>query len=113
MPRTPSERSLAGRVGAHALHAKYDTRELTARGRAKFLSRFDDEVDPDRTLEPAERARRSEHARRAYFTKLALASARARRAKKSPNATDGGPTNKAAAALTDPGGLSSDVRSPE
>jgi hypothetical protein len=112
MPQTPSERSLAGRIGAHALHAKYDTRELTARGRAKFLSRFDDEVDPDRTLEPAERARRSEHARRAYFTKLALASARARRAK-STNATDGRPTNKAAAALTDSGETPPDVRSPE
>jgi hypothetical protein len=113
VPRTPSERSLAGRIGAHALHAKYDTRELTERGRAKFLSRFDDEVDPDRKLNPAERARRAEHARKAYFTKLALASARARRAKKSPNATNGAPTTKGAAVLADPEGPISRVRSPE
>ena len=42
-----------------------------------LLSR--DEVDPDRTLRSAERARRAEHAKKAYFTRLALKSAQARR----------------------------------
>jgi hypothetical protein len=58
-----------------------DPSSRTAGARAKFLSRFEDEVDPDRVLSPEERARRAEHARKAYFAKLALASARARSAK--------------------------------
>jgi hypothetical protein len=41
--------------------------------------RFIDQVDPDRTLPEAERLRRAEHARSAYFTGLALKSAQARR----------------------------------
>jgi hypothetical protein len=71
--------TLRARLGAHALHAKYDSRELTAKGRAKFDLRFLDEVDPDRQLPEAERLRRAEHAKRAYFTRLALKSAKARR----------------------------------
>lgn len=76
---TPSERSLRARIAAHAMHAKHDSRETTRRARAAFLSRFDDEVDPDRELPEAERLRRAEHARKQYFTQLAYLSARARR----------------------------------
>ena len=36
---------------------------------------------------PEERRRRAEHARRAYFTRLALASAKARRGKRSGGAS--------------------------
>jgi hypothetical protein len=71
-------------------------------------SAFLDEVDRDRKLPVAERERRAEYARKRYFAKLALASARARRAKKSTNATDGRP-HQTAAVNTDPGGHSSDV----
>jgi hypothetical protein len=52
------------------------------RARQAFLDRFEREVDPDGTLPPAERARRAEHARKAYFAKLALKSAQARRRRK-------------------------------
>lgn len=76
---TPEARSLRARIGAHSLHSKYDSRELTAKGRAAFLARFLDEVDPKRSLPEAERLRRAEHAKSAYMTRLALASARARR----------------------------------
>jgi hypothetical protein len=78
-----SRRTLAGRIGAHSLHSQYDSRALTSNARAAFLDRFEHEVDPDRTLPTAERARRAEHARKAYFTRLALRSAEARAAKKS------------------------------
>jgi hypothetical protein len=78
---TPAERTLRARLGAHALHSKYNSRELTAPARAAFRARFEREVDPDGTLAPAERARRAAHLRKAYFTRLALASARARRNK--------------------------------
>jgi hypothetical protein len=46
------------------------------------MARFEREADPDGTLDPAECARRAEHLRRAYFAKLALASSRARAARK-------------------------------
>jgi hypothetical protein len=57
----------------------HDPREYTAKARATFLRRFEDEVDPDRELPEPERLRRAEAARKAYFTKLALKSAQARR----------------------------------
>jgi hypothetical protein len=79
---TPEARSLRARIGAHALHARYDSRETTAKGRAKWNERFLDEVDPDRILPEPERLRRAEHARSAYMAKLALRSARARAARK-------------------------------
>jgi hypothetical protein len=43
------------------------------------MRRFEREVDPDGTLDPAERARRAENARKAYFASLALKSAVSRR----------------------------------
>lgn len=76
---TPAERSMRARLGAHALHAKHGLEQTTAAGRAAFLSRFEKEVDPDGILPIAERQRRAEHAKKAYFTKLALKSAQARR----------------------------------
>jgi hypothetical protein len=81
-PASRAERSLRARLAAYALHAQHDPRETTANGRAAFLARFDREVDPQGLLEPDERRRRAEQARRAYFTRLALASAKARRAKR-------------------------------
>ena len=80
-PASRAERSLRARLAAYALHAQRDPRETTANGRTAFLARFDREVDPRGLLEPEERRRRAEQARRAYFTRLALASAKARRAK--------------------------------
>jgi hypothetical protein len=79
---SPAERSLRARLAAHALHAQRDARETTANGRAEFLARFEREVDPDRTLDPAERRRRAEQARRAYFTRLSLTAVKAKRTKR-------------------------------
>ena len=42
-------------------------------------TKFEDQVDPDRTLAPAERAKRVESARKAYFTRLAFLAAKAKR----------------------------------
>lgn len=83
---SPHERSLRGRIGAYALHAQYDPRETTRRGRAAFLARFEREVDPDGVLAPEERARRAEYARKAYFARLAYESARRRRQRRRPAA---------------------------
>ena len=81
-PASQAERSLRARLAAYALHAQRDPRETTANGRAAFLARFDREVDPEGLLEPDERRRRAEQARRAYFARLSLAAAQARRAKR-------------------------------
>jgi hypothetical protein len=80
--KSPQQRSLVSTIGAHALHSQYDSRELTASARAKFDQRFLDEVDPDRVLPEPERVRRADHARKAYFAKLAYMSAKARAARK-------------------------------
>ncbi len=74
-----SHHRLAGRLGALRQHARHDGRETSAAGRASFLARFEAEVDPDGLLPAVERRRRAVFARRAYFTELALRSARARR----------------------------------
>jgi hypothetical protein len=77
--RTPADISRQARMAAHILHSKHDSRELTAKAREAFLARFEREVDPDGVLSEEERASRAEHARQAHFTRLALASAKARR----------------------------------
>ena len=85
MPRnapdlSPAERSMRGKLAAHSLHSRIaDPSAHTAPARQAFLDRFEREVDPDGVLPPEQRARRAEHARKAYFTRLALASAKARR----------------------------------
>ncbi|MGI8707948.1 MAG: hypothetical protein ACR2LG_07095 [Actinomycetota bacterium] len=78
-PLSPSELSLRGRLGAHRLHASYDSKTVSQPARDAFMARFEREVDPELTLDPKERARRAMHARKAYFTRLALKSAQARR----------------------------------
>lgn len=77
-PLSPEERSLRARIGAFALHSKYDARLTTSKARAAFLSGFEREVDPDGTLAPAERERRALAARRAHFTRLRYLAARKR-----------------------------------
>lgn len=79
MALTPQERSLRARLAAHTLHSRVDPTQHTEPARRAFLRRFEDEVDPERKLPEAERLRRAEHAKKAYFTRLALKSAQARR----------------------------------
>jgi hypothetical protein len=79
---TPTERSMRASIAGHVSWA--NTANPTARtapARKAFDERFVDQVDPDRTLPPAERARRTVSAKKAYFKQLALKSARARRRK--------------------------------
>lgn len=81
---TPGERTLRARIGAYSLHALRDPRETTRAARIAAAKRFYLQVDPEGVLPEAERARRAEAARRAYFAQLALKSAqtRSRRGKK-------------------------------
>ena len=77
-----ASRKLRAKMGAHAMHARNDPKEVTRKARGsspQSLSYHEKQVDPDGVLDPAERKRRAEHARKAYMTGLALKSAQARR----------------------------------
>jgi len=69
MALTAKQRTLRARVAAHQLHASGQGN--TAPGTKAFLDRFEREVDPGGVLDPGERAKRAEHARKAYFLALA------------------------------------------
>jgi hypothetical protein len=80
MQSQPSDRVLIARVAAHERWAKTTNRSTaTAAARAAFSDRFEREVDPDGSLSPEERSKRAANARSAYFSRLALKSAQARR----------------------------------
>jgi hypothetical protein len=81
MPLTPADRKRHGRLGGLIAHSRHNSADLTAPARAAFRASFESQVDPDGVLTEAERARRAEFAYRAYFQRLALQSAKARRAR--------------------------------
>jgi hypothetical protein len=62
--------------------SRNDPREITKAARAAFESKFEHDVDPEGVLPVEERLRRAEMARKAHYTRLALASAQARRERK-------------------------------
>jgi hypothetical protein len=79
---TPEQRRLRASIAAHEMWANCgDPTARTLPARMAFLDKFEKQADPDGTLTAAERARRAEHIRKAYFQRLALASSRARGAK--------------------------------
>jgi hypothetical protein len=64
------------------MHAAHDSKVVSqpARDASPGADRYwEQQVDPNNALDPSERARRAGHAKKAYFTKLAMASAKARR----------------------------------
>ncbi|MGH3908822.1 MAG: hypothetical protein ACRDTE_32265 [Pseudonocardiaceae bacterium] len=82
MALSPAQRKLRAQIAANTRWSREDPATTGPRGQAGLLARFEREVDPGGTLEPAERARRAEAARKAHMQRLALASARARGARK-------------------------------
>lgn len=76
------QRSLIARARALNTWAHIaDPSAHTLPGRTAFLARFERDVDPDGRLDPVDRARRAEQARRAYFLNLAAKSAASRAAR--------------------------------
>jgi len=75
---TASQRRARGQIGGlvAASHGSLDANLV--KGRAAFAARFEREVDPERLLPMAERERRAELAKRAYFVGLAFRSSVAR-----------------------------------
>lgn len=81
----PRAASMRGRLAASVRWSREDPNDPAGplpRARAAFMDRFAKQVRaefPD--LDDAEVARRAEHAKQAYFLRMALASAKARKAK--------------------------------
>lgn len=75
--------SAQARMAVHKSWANTaDRRARTAPARAARQAKFEQQVDPDGKLSPAERAIRAEHARKAHYTALSLRAAEVRRSKK-------------------------------
>jgi hypothetical protein len=80
MTLTPAERRLRSKKGAHDNWARCENRSArTLPARLALMAKFERQVDPDNQLLPAERAKRAQNARKAYYAGLALKSAEARR----------------------------------
>jgi hypothetical protein len=80
---TPKQRKLRGQYGAYKSWANTaDPSARTKPAREAFIRKFEDQVDPDRALDPEERRRRAEAARKAHYKHLAYQSARARTGRK-------------------------------
>ncbi len=83
----PAHRYMAAAVASNTRWAhEPDRTAATSPGRAAFMRRFEDDVDPERKLSSADRARRADSARRAYFMRLAIKSADSRRRAKNARA---------------------------
>ena len=80
----PAKRRAAAKVASNTRWAmEPDRRAATQAARDAQLRKFEDLVDPERVLDPKERARRAESAKSAHYTRLARRSAESRAKKKS------------------------------
>lgn len=81
-PNRDIRRSLSARVAANERWSRLSTQErqeATARARAARMDRYERQVDPDGTLDPAERRVLADNAMRAAMSRMALAAAKKRR----------------------------------
>lgn len=80
---TPDERRLRAQIAANARWSKPGARETQSdKIRRARLTHYEHRVDPDGVLEPAPRCQLAENALQADMQRLALASSKARRARK-------------------------------
>jgi hypothetical protein len=78
---TPAVRKATAAIAANTRWAKETNRTAaTAPARAALERRFEDEVDPERILDPVERAKRVRNARAAFHARVRLAALKAQRA---------------------------------
>jgi hypothetical protein len=77
---TAAERTMRASLAANISWANTDDREArTRKAREAQFTKYEKKVDPEGELTPEERHRRAESLRRAHMTRMALASAKARR----------------------------------
>ncbi|GAA1550686.1 hypothetical protein GCM10009827_084180 [Dactylosporangium maewongense] len=85
---TPAQRTMRASLAAHTRWAVEPDREKALQpARDGLLARFERQVDPDGVLPPAERARRAESARKAFYRSMQLKSSRARAARRGASGT--------------------------
>ncbi|MCL8026350.1 hypothetical protein [Nocardioides bruguierae] len=78
----PGQRRQIAKLAAHERWARETDRSAaTQAARDGMARKFENQVDPDRVLSPAERAKRAESAKRAHYQRIAMKSAAARRAR--------------------------------
>lgn len=68
---TASQRTQRARIAANARWKRQAGADGTRAARAAFLAGFERQVDPDGKLDPVERARRAESAKREHFQRMA------------------------------------------
>jgi len=74
------ERRLSASIASNESWAHTPNRTArTQPARDALMRKFEEQVDPDGTLAPQERAKRAENAKRAHFARLSLKSAMSRR----------------------------------
>ena len=78
---TAEERSRAARIAALARWSREDPQASAERGQVGLRRKFEREIDPDGTLEPADLATRVDRAIRAHMIKLSARGVAARRAR--------------------------------
>lgn len=78
----PARRKQIASLAAHVSWAKtaHRAERMSPANRARE-QRFEAEVDPDGVMDPADRARAAESARKAYYRRLSMSGVEARRAK--------------------------------
>lgn len=80
---TQDDRRQIAKIAANTRWAREQDRSTaTQAARDGLYRKFEDQVDPERKLPEEERGKRVENARKAYYQRIALKSAQARRAKK-------------------------------
>lgn len=83
MEMTPAQRSLRSRIAAHTSWANTGDRTArTSNARKASMDRFEKQVDPEGVLPPEERRQRAASAASAHFSRMAMASAAARRGRR-------------------------------
>lgn len=83
------ELSIKQQIKAHTRWSRTpDRTAATAEARRQADARFERQVDPEGTLDPALRARLAASARKAFYLTMALKSAQARRARKQAEELD-------------------------
>ena len=78
---TKEDRVRRAKIAAHHLHASGGT--TTEAARKALASKWEREADPAGELSPAERAKRAEHLRAAFYLRLSAAGVAARRPSRS------------------------------
>jgi hypothetical protein len=82
--RTPEHRTLVAQIAAAERWGRTSDRAAgTAAARAGLRAKYAREIDPDNTLDPAERERRVDSLMRAHMLRMSLAAKASRDAKRS------------------------------